>query len=332
MNFLIIGLGSIGQRHLRNLKKIYPKCQIYVYRRLKRKINLSNYNKLLKTDIIKKYNLKTINDLSNLNIYNIKAAFICTPSSFHIDETIKIIKQKINVFVEKPLDSNLKKIFKLKLILKKTKQIHMIGYQMKFSPIIKKLEKIIENKKYGDLNYVSIYHSEHIKYLHKYEDYKKIYAAKKNLGGGVSLTQIHEIDYFLHLFKSYKIKKKYVVRGKISNLSINVEDTYSSVMLLEKKRKKLICNLNLNYYENPGKRIIDLVFDDCKIVVDLNKLTINYFFKNKKYKEKFNYKRNQLFIDELKFFINHVKKNKQIGSELNLYNGIKTLKFAKENY
>ena len=203
---------------------------------------------------------------------------------------------------------------------------------MKFSPIIKKLEKIIENKKYGDLNYVSIYHSEHIKNLHKYEDYKKIYAAKKNLGGGVSLTQIHEIDYFLHLFKSYKIKKKYVVRGKISNLSINVEDTYSSVMLLEKKRKKLICNLNLNYYENPGKRIIDLVFDDCKIVADLNKLTINYFFKNKKYKEKFNYKRNQLFIDELKFFINHVKKNKQIGSELNLYNGIKTLKFAKENY
>ena len=203
---------------------------------------------------------------------------------------------------------------------------------MKFSPIIKKLEKIIENKKYGDLNYVSIYHSEHIKNLHKYEDYKKIYAAKKNLGGGVSLTQIHEIDYFLHLFKSYKIKKKYVVRGKISNLSINVEDTYSSVMLLEKKRKKLICNLNLNYYENPGRRIIDLVFDDCKIVADLNKLTINYFFKNKKYKEKFNYKRNQLFIDELKFFINHVKKNKQIGSELNLYNGIKTLKFAKENY
>ena len=114
MNFLIVGLGSIGQRHLRNLKKIDPNCNVYVYRRLKRKINLNNFNRLLKTDINKKYNLKPINNLNNLKRYNLKAAFICSPSSFHIDETIKILEQKINVFVEKPLDSNLKKIDKLK--------------------------------------------------------------------------------------------------------------------------------------------------------------------------------------------------------------------------
>ena len=74
------------------------------------------------------------------------AAFICSPSSFHIDETIKILEQKINIFVEKPLDSNLKKIDKLKSILKKTKQIHMIGYQMKFSPIIKSFKKLSKIK------------------------------------------------------------------------------------------------------------------------------------------------------------------------------------------
>ena len=133
---------------------------------------------------------------------------------------------------------------------------------MKFSPIIKKIEKIIKKNIYGNLNFVSIFHSEHIKNFHKYENYKKLYAAKKNLGGGVALTQIHEIDYFMHLFRSYKIIKKHVLRGKISNLSIDVEDTYSSMMLLENKRKRLICNLNLNYYEIPGRRTIELIFDN----------------------------------------------------------------------
>lgn len=331
MNFLIVGLGSIGQRHLRNLKKIYPSCKIYVYRRLYRKINLNNFNKLLKKDIHKKYKLLTINNLNNLKKLKLDGAFICTPSSFHVDEIIKILKQKINIFVEKPLDSNLKKIKTLESLLRKTNQIHMIGFQMRFSPILIKLQKIIHSNKYGNLNFVSIYHGEHIKNFHKYENYKKLYAARKVLGGGVALTQIHEIDYFLLLFNSYKIKKRHILRGKFSNLSIDVEDTYSSILQLEKKNKKILCNVNLNYYENPGKRVIDLVFDKCKISADLNKQLITYFIKKKKFVQKFYFKRNDLFIRELKYFIKHIKIKKQINNNLNLYNGIKTLKFALDN-
>ena len=142
MNFLIVGLGSIGQRHLRNIKKAYPNSKIYVYRRLSRKINLNNFNKLVKKNIYKEYKLIKVNDLNNLKKYKLDGAFICSPSSFHINEAIKILKQKINVFVEKPLDSSLTKIKKLEVLLKKTKQIHMIGFQMRFSPIIIKLKKI----------------------------------------------------------------------------------------------------------------------------------------------------------------------------------------------
>jgi hypothetical protein len=50
---------------------------------------------------------------------------------------------------------------------------------------------------------------------------------------------------------------------------------------------------------------------------------------------KFNFKKNDIFIKEIKFFISKVKSKKLISKDLNLYNGIKTLRFAlklKKNY
>ena len=67
-----------------------------------------------------------------------------------------------------------------------------------------------------------------------------------------------------------------------------------------------------------------------KIEADLNKRTITYANRNKTKIARYRYERNDLFIKEIKYFISHIKKNKPIGKSLNLFNGIKTLKFALE--
>ena len=155
-----------------------------------------------------------------------------------------------------------------------------------------------------------------------------MYAAKRKLGGGVVLTQIHEIDYFLYLFDNFKILKVNKFSNKISNLKIDVEDTLLSIIKIKKKNSEILCSINLNYYEIPPKRTITLIYDNQKIEADFNKKTITYENEKKKRITNYNYKRNDLFIREVKYFISHVKKNKQIGKSLNLHNGIKTLKFA----
>ena len=55
MNILIIGLGSIGQRHLRNLKLIEPKSNFYAITSNRKKSAplLNNLNQVLKGDIKK---------------------------------------------------------------------------------------------------------------------------------------------------------------------------------------------------------------------------------------------------------------------------------------
>ena len=328
MNILIIGLGSIGQRHLRNIKKLYPTTNFFSYRRKFESPALDNLNRVKSFDLKSKYKITYIDNLINLKKHKITAAFVCTPSSLHVSETIKIIEQNINIFVEKPLGSSLKNIKKLKNILKSKKIISMVGFQLRFSPIIKKKKKIISSNKFGKLNQILIHHGENINNFHKYENYKNSYAANKKLGGGVTLTQIHELDYMLYLTANFKIKNIKSLSSKVSKLKMDVEDTLNSIILFTHKKEELICNLHLNYYEQPGKRLINLLFENGKVSADLNNKKITYNKNFNKKIEKFQYNRNDLFMSEIKYFFNHIKKNKPISNNMNLFNGIKTLELA----
>ena len=53
MKILFVGLGSIGQRHLRNIDFLYPGTKFLAYRKLNRKITLDNKNNLSKEDLNK---------------------------------------------------------------------------------------------------------------------------------------------------------------------------------------------------------------------------------------------------------------------------------------
>ena len=339
MNILIIGLGSIGQRHLRNLKKIQPKAQFYALRKKYTTPLLNSKNKIIKGDLKKKYSLKYIDNLEDINQkkIDIDCAFVCTPTSNHIEQTILLVKNNINCFIEKPLGASLKQIDKLKLLLKRRKNIiSMMGFQLRFNPIIKYLEKIVQKKSpIGKIFSLHIHHGEHIADFHPYEDYRISYAANKNLGGGVILTQIHEIDYLLHLFKNYSFVNTCSLSSKVSDLAIDVEDVFSSSFLLKKNSSKVLCSMNLNFLERPKKRKIYFIGQKGSVEACLNTQKVIIFKNAKKVIKKFKFLKNDIFIKELKFFISKIKTKKKISNDLNLFNGIKTLRFAlklKKNF
>jgi predicted dehydrogenase len=240
------------------------------------------------------------------------------------------LKNDINCFVEKPLGSSLKRLKELEFLLKKkNKLITMMGFQFRFNPIIKYLEKILKKKSpIGKIFTVHIHHGENLADFHTYEDYRISYAGKKKLGGGVILSQIHEIDYLLHLFEGYDFKNISFVSSKVSNLDINVEDTLSANFLLKRNNSKILCSMNLNFYERPKKRKIYLIGENGSINVCLNRQKVLIFKNNKTIAKKFTFKRNDIFIKEIKFFLSKIKYNNKITKSLNLFNGIKTLRFA----
>jgi len=331
MNALFLGLGSIGQRHLRNLYKIDKKINFYAIRKKFFTPLLTNKNQAIKGDIKEKYNIKYFSSLESLkkNNINIDIAFICTPSNFHVDESIWLVKNNINIFVEKPLGNSLKNLFKLKNLLKEKKKLkHMMGYQLKFNPIILKLKNLLDKNVIGDIWHVNIHHGENINDFHPYEGYEHSYAARKDQGGGVILCQIHEIDYLLYIFKNYGIKIQNSYSNKITDYKINVEDTFNTTLILNKKKMKTICNIHLNFYERPKKRSIEVLGKLGKINCDLHSGDVIVYKKNSIKIFKFKFDRNKIFIKQMKYFLDAVKKNKKIDKSYDVFNGINSLKLA----
>jgi hypothetical protein len=86
--------------------------------------------------------------------------------------------------------------------------------------------------------------------------------------------------------------------------------------------------MNLNFLERPKKRKIYLIGEKGSINVCLNSQKVIIFKNNKTIVKKFIFKKNNIFIKELRFFLSKIKSNNNICNSLNLYNGIKTLRFA----
>jgi hypothetical protein len=86
--------------------------------------------------------------------------------------------------------------------------------------------------------------------------------------------------------------------------------------------------LNLNFFETQKKRKIYFIGKEGSIEVCLNSQKVIILRNKTKVVKYFKFLSNDIFIKELKFFISKIKSEQKISNSLNLYNGIKTLRFA----
>ena len=181
MKILFVGLGSIGQRHLQNIKKIFPKSFLYALRKKNKSLVIKNTKLIKNKKLEKTFNLKIINNYNQAKRLKPDLVLICNPTNLHFRDTNFFVQNKINVFVEKPIIANLNKIKKLISKIKKLKVSTMIGYQLRFHPMIKFVKNLIFKRRYGRVINASFKNLSYLPDYHPYEDYSKSYAAKKKM-------------------------------------------------------------------------------------------------------------------------------------------------------
>jgi len=290
---LIVGYGSIGKRHFRNIL-------------LEKNIKIIICTKRKDLQKLEKKGITVVNSIKKSLIHKPNIAFITNETSYHIKTAIMLAENGINLFIEKPLSHSIKDIKKLKKIVDKKGIIVQIGCDHRFHPCIKKIKNILDSKKIGKIISVHVENNSYLPDWHPYEDYRKSYAAKKSLGGGIALTMIHELDFLYWFFGD--VKKVFSITGKYSDLEISVDDLSMMTLIFN---KNIIAHLHLDYFSRPE-------FKSCKIkgvngTIYWNSILneVKIYSQNKKQWKTIlkikKFERNLMFIDELKYFLKCIK-------------------------
>ena len=317
MNILIIGLGSIGQRHLINLKKIKPKANFFVIRKIKKNIVIKNKKLILKRNLLKYYNLKEIS-LKEADRLKFDLTLICNPTSLHFKYTNMFLKKKSHIFVEKPLFCSLKNLKKIIEINKKIKKLINVGYQFRYHPLIKLVKKIVNSKKFGKVKFANFVNRCFLPDFHPYENYKNSYAASKKLGGGALNTLSHEVDLIAFFFG---LPKKYFsFETNSKSLNIKANDLCEATLIYN---SNTIVRLSLSLAEKKNKkRYFEIFFENDYMFCDMikNSIKITSFKTMKSKLIHFKKDINQLYLEEIKSVFKNMKKKfpTEISLEKNL--------------
>ena len=272
----VVGLGQMGVNHLNNLLNI-------------KNINLINiYDKIKRKDLENKYNSKFSENIKKV-INNTDAIIIATPTTTHFKYFLECSKKIKNIFIEKPLVTDIKQFKKILQITKKKKINLKVGYIERYNPTIQLIKKILKKNKILNLDFIRTNNRQN-----KIKDTNIIFD-----------IMTHDIDLALYLSGDVKritssgVKKRNKIKFAISTL--------------EHKNK---CITRILSNSECAKRIRTLNITTEKNYISANLLTReiiitkkNFGKKNNNLEEKIYAPNKNALLEELKDFIKSCKKN-----------------------
>jgi len=329
MKILMIGMGGIGQRHTRNLRALLgDSVEIIAYRvRRLTQVVTPTMGVAEGRNVEEEYSIRVFSTLEEALAQKPDVAFICNPSSLHVPVSLACLKAGCDLFVEKPLSDSLDGTDDLIATAATHKRIAMVGYQLRFHPCVRKLAETVNSGVLGNLLGVRATIGEYLPNWHPYEDYRIMYAARADLGGGVVLTQIHELDFLYSIFGAPS--RVYAVGGHWSELEVDVEDTASVLMEVPLAGRTLPIQLHQDYLQSPPNRQCEVIGDRGRVIMDLHAQTVTTYTRNNPVPYVFkieNFDRNQLFLDQTQHFLDCVQSRKK--PVVDLHDGQMSLKMA----
>jgi predicted dehydrogenase len=209
LKILIVGNGSIANRHINVIKKIFTNVLIGITSRDEKKV-------------IERGDGIILVKSPDIESFNPDLAIIANPSSFREEICLRLARQKVSMLIEKPFTDNPLVAMKLINAFSSCNATIGIGYNLRYLPSLLKFKSLIDDQAVGDILSVKVEVGSFLPDWRKGSDYRNSVSANKSLGGGVLRELSHEIDYLQWIFGD--ISKVSAITHSSGRLEVDVED------------------------------------------------------------------------------------------------------------
>ncbi len=291
MKALVIGCGSIGQRHIKNLHSLGH--EVFAYDSSGERLE----------EVMRSRQARRCSSSEDGLDRRPDVALICTPPHLHVTQARQAIAAGCHVFVEKPLGHHLRETDTLLDEVMKAGRIIYVGYNLRFHAGLSRLEQLLTK---GTIGRVISIRAEFGQYLPDWRpgsNYRQSYTAHAAMGGGIILDASHELDYVRWLGE--EVEAVNCTADKVSDLEMDAEDTAEITLRME---KRILAHVHLDCVQRGYSRT-------CKVVGETGTLIWDYETGVRHYdahtgiwhEERIRPDPNDMYVAELKHFFNCVQ-------------------------
>ncbi|ACV47585.1 MULTISPECIES: Gfo/Idh/MocA family protein [Halomicrobium] len=289
MRILFTGLGSIGRRHLRLLDERPEEFEVHAYRS-------GTAEGDGPAGIVEHDSLE-----AGLAV-DPDVAFVTNPTALHVETATRCARSGCDLFLEKPLSDSLAGVEELQQVVDERDLITYVGCQLRFSPVLAAVRDALGADRIGDVLSFRATAGSHLPEWRPGQDYRNSYSASSELGGGVVLDLVHELDYIYWLLGDVATVDGHI--GHLSSLEIETEDVAEIVL---RTRSGALGSVHLDYFRRVPKRTLVVIGEAGVVRADLNEQTVTIETPAETDHREFDYTRDDVFRDQLGYFLEHVR-------------------------
>lgn len=290
MKVLVAGSGSIGRRHMRNLRSLGVS-----------EIAACDPDPERLAPMVDELKIDPYSDFEqSLHVIRPDAVLICTPPSFHLTQARRAIAAGAHVFIEKPLSHSMEGVKALLGEARASSRAVQVGYNLRFHPAIRKLKQIVEENTIGRILWTRAEVGQYLPDWRPWQDYRQSYTARRELGGGIILDASHELDYLLWFFG--EPIEVLCMASTVSQLAVNVEDSASLMLRFASGSH---ADLHLDFVQRVPSRSCKLVGEEGTAIWEDGDAASVRVLRPAKEPEYFRYDfdDNEMYVAELKQFL-----------------------------